>query len=155
MFSSLYSVWTTENPLMRSRGSRSRSLKSNLVWRTKPRKRGICPWWSVVTRMIMVNSIAKWVLMKLRSLSPVMRTVLTLKSQQRRTPTWMRCSMFFSAWPNYPMKWAQLFIGRSLCSMAILSTKSHSGCIGSKRQMPMAWFPPLLVDPVSTVIWNI
>lgn len=155
MFSSWYSAWTTENLLMRSRGSRNRSLRSNPAWRTKLRNQLTSPWWSVATKMTTVKSSARYAQMKVRTSSPVMKTVLTLKFQPRRTPTWMRCSMSSSAWPNYLMRWALPSTGKSPSSMVTPSNRNPSGCAESRTWMPTAWSLPLLAGQASTVTWSI
>lgn len=154
MFSSWCSAWTTENPLMRSSDSRSRSLRSNPAWRTRPRNQLTSPWWSVATKMTTAKSSARYALMKVRILSPVMKTVLTSKCQPRRTPMWMRCFMSSSAWPSYLMRWALPSTGKSPSSMVTLSNRNPSGCADSRTWTPMAWSLPLLADQVSTVTWS-
>ena len=152
MCSSWCSAWTTGSPSRRCSAWSDRSMRPSRASGTKPRRTWTSRWWSAATSATKTStgrcrrrrSSAWWT---------ETSTAPTLKSPQRRTPTWTKCFRISLQWRSCPTKWAPTATARCPCSTATSSTESPPGTRSAKTRTHTGLWRRLRGDPACTVTW--
>lgn len=146
------SVWTTGSPFRRCSAWSGRSTRPNPAWETKPRRTRTSRWSSAATSAT-GTFIGRCKRTRSSSLSAETNNARTLRSRQRRTPTWTRCFRLCSPWPSYPTKWVPIGTAKFPCSTASCSTANRSEVRNAKTGTRTVWWRRLRGDPACTVTW--
>lgn len=152
MCSSWYLAWITETLSRRCSAWNARFMRQSPACETKPKRTWKSRLSSAVTS-VTGTFIVRCKRTRSSSWSVEMSTALTLKSQQRRTPTLTRCFRLSSLWPNCPTKWAPTVTAKFPCSTARFCTESHSETRSAKMGTHTGLWRRLHGDPACTVTW--